>query len=146
MERGDLQTSSASMCGECSQWMDRTGFHSAQGGMSFPRPTLLWPQGALPVLWPVWALCFTPFPGLSCSGSWELREGTDPHVLCVFCPSQVQAAGHLVGDLSQVDRVSWAPLWSWLPGFSLIKNNIQITYTHTHIYEVAAFSLNTPCR
>ena len=34
------------------------------------------------------ALCFVHFPGLSCSGSWVLRKGTDQDGLWVLCPSK----------------------------------------------------------
>ena len=32
-EGGTLQTNTAGTCGECSQWMDHTGFATAQGSM-----------------------------------------------------------------------------------------------------------------
>ena len=52
-----------------------------------PRSTLLSLQGALQRHCPRWALHFEHFPGLSLSDSWVLCKVTDPHGLCVLCPS-----------------------------------------------------------
>ena len=35
---GTLKTNTAGMDGECSQWMDHTGFATARGCMYFPGP------------------------------------------------------------------------------------------------------------
>ena len=56
-----------------------------------PGSTLLRLQGTLPGHCPKWALRFAYFPGLSCSGSRELRKGRLGW-LCIWCPSQVRAA------------------------------------------------------
>ena len=55
---GTLKTNTAGMDGECSQWMDHTGFATARGCMYFPGP--------------------------HCSGSRVLCEGTVP-VSPAFC-------------------------------------------------------------
>ena len=62
-ERETLQTNPAVMCGECSQWMDHTGFATTQASMYFP--------------------------GLHCSGSRVLCKGTVPNEPCILCTSQV---------------------------------------------------------
>ena len=62
-EGGTLQTNTAGTCGECSQWMDHTGFATAQGSMYFPGP--------------------------HCSGSSLLCKGTVPSGPCVLCTYQL---------------------------------------------------------
>ena len=87
----------------------------------FPRTTLLRLQGALQGNSLKWALCYLPFPGLSCSGSWVLHRGTDPDRLSVLCYSQVQptlSTKCLVRSLSQVGHASNAPLLFQLLSFS----------------------------
>ena len=61
-----MQTNITCMCGECLKWMDHIGFVTAQG-----------------------AVCF---PGLHCSVSRVLCEGTVPKGPCISCTSQVSAA------------------------------------------------------
>ena len=102
-EGGTLQTNTAGMCGECLQWMDHTGFATAQG-------TLLRLQPALQGHCPKWTLCLTHLPALSCSGSQVLCKGTDPYGLCILCSFQVQAAqatGCLLSTPSQAVRASY---------------------------------------
>ena len=94
-------------------------YHSPRQ-LLLPGFTLLRLQGALQGQCPKWALGFVHFPGLGCSGSQVLCHGTDPDVLCVLLPSQVQATqatGCLVSALSQVGYVSDAQPWSQLLGF-----------------------------
>ena len=62
-EGGTLQTSITSLCGECLQCMDHTGFDIAQGDMFFP--------------------------GLHCLGSRLLCRVTVQSRCCVLCTSQV---------------------------------------------------------
>ena len=62
-EGGTLQTNITGVCGECSQYMDHTGFAPAQGSMRFP--------------------------GLHCSGSRVLCRGTVQSRPCILCTSQV---------------------------------------------------------
>ena len=63
-------------------------------------------QGALQGHGPKWALHFLHFPRLKDSGCWVFCKDTDPDVLCVLCPSQVQGT-HLTGCL-----VSTLPRWA----------------------------------
>ena len=65
-EVGTLQTNTAGMCGECSQWMDHTGFSTAQGGVCFP--------------------------DLHCLVSRVPCKGTVPSGPCISCTSQVYTA------------------------------------------------------
>ena len=58
-----MQTSTAGMCEECSQWMDHTEFATAQGSMGFL--------------------------GLHCLVSTVLCKGTVPSGPCISCISQV---------------------------------------------------------
>ena len=118
-ERWTLQTNTAVICGERSQWMDRTEFATTQASVCFP--------------------------GLHCSGSRLLCKDTVPGGLCMSCTSQVQAAqvlgcsaGHrprwtvrfvpILGPSSSVNRVLGectvpgglcilSPPWSRLLGF-----------------------------
>ena len=111
-EGGTLQTNTAGMCGECSQWVDHIGFATAQGSMYFPDLHCSGSQVALQGHCPKWALCLMQFPGLSRSGFWVFCRGTDPDGLCILCPSQFQAAQVtwcLVSTLSQVGCVSYSP-------------------------------------
>ena len=67
-EGGILQTHAADMCGERSQWIDHTGFATAQGGvycldLHCSGSRVLY-RGTVPS-----GSCFMQFPGLSCSGS-----------------------------------------------------------------------------
>ena len=63
MERGTLQTNTTGRSGECSQWMDHTGFSTAQGGRYFLDP--------------------------HCSGCRVLCKGTVPSGPCISCISQI---------------------------------------------------------
>ena len=74
---GTLQTNTTGICGECSQWMDHTGFGLGLRWHVLPGSTLLILQGVLQGHCPKWTLHFVYFPGLSHSGSWVLRKGTD---------------------------------------------------------------------
>ena len=58
-----MQTSTAGMCEECSQWMDHTEFATAQGGIYF-----LYPHS---------------------SGPSVFCKGTVPGEPCVSCTSQI---------------------------------------------------------
>ena len=90
--RGTLKISTASMCRECSQRMDHTGFDRPRQHV-LPRSILPRLQGAL----------------------------QDPDGLCILCPSQAQVirvTGCLASALSQVGRVSYTPPRSWPLGFS----------------------------
>ena len=85
-----MQRNTTGVCGECSQWMDHTGFAPAQGSMYFLgpqcsgfrvlckgtvpsgpafhallRPKLLGFLGAPQGHRPRWAVCFVPFPDLA---------------------------------------------------------------------------------
>ena len=60
---GTLQTNTAGMCGDCSQWMGHTGFTIAQGSVYFLGP--------------------------HCSGSRVFCKGTVPSGPCILCTSQV---------------------------------------------------------
>ena len=85
-----MQRNTTGVCGECSQWMDHTGFAPAQGSMYFLgpqcsgfrvlckgtvpsgpafhallRPKLLGFLGAPQGHRPRWAVCFVPFPNLA---------------------------------------------------------------------------------
>ena len=85
-----------------------------------PRSTLLRLQGALQMYSVEWTLFFMLFPGLRCSRSQVLCKGTDSDGLCIWCPSQVQAA-QATGAwraLFQVDLAFYAPSWSQPLGFS----------------------------
>ena len=62
-EGGTMQTNIVGMCGECLQWMDHTGFATAQGSVSFLGPP--------------------------CSGSRVLCKGIVPSGPCILCTSQV---------------------------------------------------------
>ena len=108
---GTLQTNTTVICGECSQWMDHTGFGLGLTRHVLPGSTLLILQGVLQGHCPKWTLHFVYFPGLSHSGSWVLHKGTDLDGLCVSCPSQVRAAHEtrcLVRALCQVGHVSYS--------------------------------------
>ena len=86
-------------------------FHSPRQSV-FPRTTLLSLQVALQEDSLKWALCYLPFPGLSCSGCWVLHRGKDPDGLCVLFYSQVQptqSTKHLARSLSQVGHEFYAP-------------------------------------
>ena len=110
-EGGTLQTNTAGTCGECSQWMDHTGFATAQGGLYIPGPHCSCPgssaralfhvdpvfralpsskplrfSGALQGHRPRWAVHFVLFPGASSSGDWVLGECTVLVGLCVLLP------------------------------------------------------------
>ena len=113
-----LQTNTPGMCGECSQWLDHTGFATAQGGMCFLG---LHCSGSR-------VLCKGTVPsgpyisGTSqvCSGSWVLQKFTYLDRHCILCPSQVQVAQVtkcLASALSQVDHASYSSAWSQMLSF-----------------------------
>ena len=82
-----------------------------------PGSKLLRLPGALQGHCPKWALFCAHFPGLSCSGSRVLREGTDPGWACVLRPSQVgeaQVTTCLASASPQVGCASESPPWSQL--------------------------------
>ena len=115
---GTLQTNSTGMCGGCLQWMDHTGFDTAQGATTSWVHTAQAPRWSERVLSQVGPV-FMQFPGLSHSGFQTLHKGTDPDGLCVLCPFQVQAiqpTGCLLSTLSQVTHAFYAPICSWLLG------------------------------
>ena len=60
-EGGTLQQNTPGICGECSQWMDHTGFATAQGNVCFP--------------------------SLHCSGCRVLCKGAVPSGPCISCTS-----------------------------------------------------------
>ena len=103
-EGGTLQTSTAGMHGECLQWMDHTGFATAQGS------TLLSLQCSLQGHTPRWAVLFVPFPGLSSSGDWVLGELTVPDGPCILMTSPVWDAISQVCCESTVLGVHVSPL------------------------------------
>ena len=80
-----LQTNIADVCGECSQFMDHTGFAPARSVCAFLVYTAQAP-GCSAGHSPRQALCFMNFPGLNRSGSDSqvLCKGTDS-VRCAFC-------------------------------------------------------------
>ena len=113
---GTLQANTAVTCGECSQWMDHTGFASAQGSLYFlgPHCSRVFCKYTVPsgpcvsctskVSQPLrfsktlqrhracWAVCFVPFPGSTCSGDQVLGKNNVPGGPCVLCTSPVLAA------------------------------------------------------
>ena len=114
---GTLQTNTAGMCGECSQWMDHTGFATAQGGVCFPdlhclvsrvpckgtvpmgpafhalpRSTLPRSLGAPQGHRRRCVVHFVPFSSPSSSGDQVLGEHTLPGGPCVLFTSPVLAA------------------------------------------------------
>ena len=120
-DRGTLQRNTAGVCEECSQFMDHTGFATAQGRVCFPdlhcsgsrvpcKDTV--PRGpcimkctsqvyATQVLGystraqTGWAVCFVSFPGLNCSGNWVLGEHTVPGGPFILITSRIQTLGFL---------------------------------------------------
>ena len=54
-EGGPLQTNTAGLCGKCLQWMDHTGFATAQGFVYFLGPSC---SGSMQEHCPKWALHF----------------------------------------------------------------------------------------
>ena len=119
-EGGTLQTNTADVCGECSQWMDRPHWvcHSPRQHV-LPGSRLISLQGALQGHCAKWALRFMHFPGLSRSGSQVLHKGTDPDRLCVLCPSQVRAAQATGCSLGHASN---SPAWS--PPLSFHKSAV----------------------
>ena len=128
------------MCWGCSQWMDHTGFATAQGGKYFlgphcsgsrvvckgtvpsapcfyaiPRSKSLrfsdTPQGHRSR----WVVCFVPFPGASHSANWVLGEHTVPGSSCILCTYLVLAVwypGCVMRAQSQESDVS--PMGSYI--------------------------------
>ena len=115
-EGGTLQTNTTGVCGECSQYMDHTGFAPAPGGVCFPSAqapgrfardlsksgpgfyTL--PRSKL-LRFRFWVLhkgrdsvghAFCALPGPSNSGDQVLGECTVPCALCILITSPVPAA------------------------------------------------------
>ena len=82
-ERGTLQTNTGGMCGECSQWMDHTGFATAQSSMNFPGP--------------------------HCLGSMVLCNGTVPSGHCVSCTSQEDPLEK--GKATHSSMLAWRIPW-----------------------------------
>ena len=133
-EEGTLQTNTAGISGECSQWMDHTGFATAQGSVYFLGPHCsssrvlcegTVPSGPCILSKPRsktlrflgtpqghrlrWAVCFVPFPGASHSASRVLGNLTVPGRPCILCTSSILAAqfpGCAVRAQSQVCCVS----------------------------------------
>ena len=85
-EGGTLQTNISGMCGECSQYMDHSGFALAHCVCALPVYTAQAP-GCSPRNCLRWALDFVQFLGLSHSGSGSqvLHRGADL-VGPAFCP------------------------------------------------------------
>ena len=117
-ETGTPQKNTPDMCGECSQWMDHTGFATAQGGMCFLglhcSSSRVLCKGTVPS--GPWISCTSQV----CSGSQVLQKVTDLDRHCFLCPSQVQAAQVtecIASTLSQVDHAFYSSAWSQLLGF-----------------------------
>ena len=136
------------MCGDCLQWMDHTGFataqvacisrdHTAQApGCSavalsqvcpafhvVPRTKLLRFSGVPQGHRPRWAVCFVPFPGLSGSGDQVLDEHIVPDGPCILFTSPVLATqflGLATRAQSQVCRV--VPLGSCSQAVTLLAD------------------------
>ena len=87
-EGGTLQTNIAGMCGEWLQFMDHTGFATAQGSVCFLGYTAQAP-GCSARAQSQEGTAFHALPNLSCSGSQVLCKGTDPVGWCILCLSQV---------------------------------------------------------
>ena len=88
-----LQANITGVCCECSHWV----CHSPRWHV-LPGSKLLRLPGALQGHCPKWALFCAHFPGLSCSGSRVLREGTDP-------------AGRVFCALPRLEKLRWPPAW-----------------------------------
>ena len=117
-ETGTPQKNTPDMCGKCSQWMDHTGFATAQGGMCFLAlhcsSFRVLCKGTVPS--GPWISCTSQV----CSGSRVLQKVTDLDRHCFLCPFQVQAAQVtkcMASTLSQVDYASYSSAWSQLLGF-----------------------------
>ena len=90
-ERNTANKNTTGMCGECSHYMDHTGFAPAHSGVCFLGlrcSGFRVSAGVLSKADPV----FMHFPGLSFSGSgsWVLLKGTDStgHVFCMLPRSE----------------------------------------------------------
>ena len=112
-EGGTLQTNTTGMCGECSQWMDHTGFATIQGAYMSRVYTAQSPECSATALSQA-ALHFMYFTDISHSGSWVLCKGTDLGWLCILCPSQVRTAQ--VTSAGQAHCPMWAVHLINLPG------------------------------
>ena len=136
-DRGTLQRNTAGVCEECSQFMDHTGFATAQGRVCFPdlhcsgsrvpcKDTV--PRGpcimkctsqvyATQVLGystraqTGWAVCFVSFPGLNSSGNWVLGEHTVPGGPFILITSRIQTLGFLGSSRENCLRYAMCLLW-----------------------------------
>ena len=111
-EGGTLQTGTTGMCGECAQWVGHAGFATTQGGEHFPGLHCSVSRVLCKGTVPSGPRIFPHFPGLSHAGSRALHKATDLAGLCIWCPSQSQAAqmaGCLASTPSQVGQTSYSP-------------------------------------
>ena len=99
-EGGTLQTNTTGMCGECSQWMDHTGFAPAHGvcaclGLHSQAPGCS--SGALSKVGP--AFCTLPRSNLLRFRFLGTPQRHRFSWVCVLCPSWVSSSGnHVLGE------------------------------------------------
>ena len=147
-EGGTLQTIVTGMCGDCLQWMDHSGFATAQvacisrddtaqaPGCSavalsqvcpafhvVPRTKLLRFSGVPQEHRPRWAVCFVPFPGLSSSGDQVLDEHIVSDGPCVLFTSPVLATQFLgLATRAQSQVCCVVPLGSCFQAVTLLAD------------------------